>query len=305
MNAPASLQQWHESGEYEKLLGHRLFVQSAGSGPPLLLIHGFPTASWDWSWVWNALAAEHQLIAPDLLGFGFSDKPEGHRYSIAEQADLCEALLARRGIEQFDILAHDYGDTVAQELLARRNLGDGAAGLRSIMFLNGGLFPETHRPRLIQKLLLSPLGPWLARRMSRAQFGRSFSAIFGQHTRPADEELDAFWSLIEHNYGRQAMPRLLAYMSERKRFRARWVGALQRASVPIGLVNGVDDPVSGAHLADRFQQLLGDKAWLRRLPGIGHYPQVESASGVVRCWREFLQTCGAREEEANVSRDCH
>ena len=132
--------------------------------PPLLLIHGYPTASYDWVRVWPRLAARHSLYALDLLGFGRSEKPRDTDYPIELQADLCMALLDDRGVGNAHVLAHDYGDTVAQELLARER--EGQLRIASMAFLNGGLFPETHRARPIQKLLANPLlGPLLARAM--------------------------------------------------------------------------------------------------------------------------------------------
>ena len=59
-----------------------------------------------------------RLIAPDLLGFGRSAKPSRHDYRIGEQADICAAVMAEAGVGRCHVLAHDYGDTVAQELLA-------------------------------------------------------------------------------------------------------------------------------------------------------------------------------------------
>ena len=55
----------------------------------------------------------------DFLGFGFSDKPENHTYTISEQAIVVEALLLNLGVKSCHILSHDYGDTVALEILAR------------------------------------------------------------------------------------------------------------------------------------------------------------------------------------------
>ena len=171
-----ALRAWHERGTSLPLGGHRLFLQQAdGAGTgTLLCIHGFPTASWDWHALWPGLGADYgRVLAPDLLGFGWSDKPAGHHYSVLEQADLCEALLRAQGVTRVHLLAHDLGDSVAQELLARdlerRERGGAAAELRivSAVLLNGGLFPETHRPRLVQRLLLTPLGPLLARAFTR------------------------------------------------------------------------------------------------------------------------------------------
>ncbi len=79
------------------------------------------------------------MLVCDLLGFGDSAKPRAHRYSLLEQADLQQALLGRLGIDEpLHVLAHDYGDSVAQELLARHH--EGRLQLASCVFLNGGLF---------------------------------------------------------------------------------------------------------------------------------------------------------------------
>ena len=71
----------------------RVFLRRGGEGPVLLLIHGFPTSSWDWHSLWDELCLRHTVIAPDLLGFGSSSKPFPHRYGIDEQAGLVEAVL--------------------------------------------------------------------------------------------------------------------------------------------------------------------------------------------------------------------
>ncbi len=285
-----SIAQWRERGHRSRLLGHEIFFVDSGEldKPTLLLIHGFPTSSWDWTPVWNELRTTHRLVALDLLGFGFSDKPNPHEYSIMEQADLCETLLRDRKIEWLDVLAHDYGDTVAQELLARQNEGSGVGRWRSVCFLNGGLFPETHQARLIQKLLLSPLGPLVGRLSTKRTFDRSFSAVFGPETKPSREDLDAFWELINHGDGKHVFHNLITYMNDRKRHRDRWVRALRQSVVPIGLINGSVDPVSGAHMVARYREVVSPDHFIVELPKVGHYPQVEAPDEVVRAYSRFL-----------------
>ena len=164
---------WRECGANLDHAGRRIFWRQGGerNAPALVLIHGFPTSSSDWAPVWRELEKDYRLVALDMLGFGYSSKPVGHHYSIFEQADIHEALLTHLGIGDYHALAHDYGDTVAQELLARQLESAPAAGLRSVCFLNGGLFPETHRPLPIQKLLMSPIGPLVARLSTRRSLG--------------------------------------------------------------------------------------------------------------------------------------
>lgn len=282
-------QAWAAAGSRDFVhRGHAIFhrIDGARDAPALLLIHGFPTASWDFHALWPALAARYRVLAPDLLGFGLSDKPRGHAYSLLEQADLCEALLAQHGIDRYHVLAHDYGVSVAQELLARARESGARSRLQSVALLNGGLFPETHRPRLVQRLLLSPLGPWVARRMTRARFGHAMAAIFGPATPPSVSLLDGFWALIERGGGREAMPALIRYIPERRARRARWVDALQQAPVPITLINGSADPVSGAHLVRRYRALIPAPD-VTVLPGIGHYPQCEAPEAVLAAYLQF------------------
>ena len=279
----ALLRQWQAAGRRFEYQGRAVFYRDEGQGPVLLCLHGYPTSSWDWHRIWPLLADRYRLIAADMLGFGFSDKPRDYDYSIAGQATLHEQLLASLGIGETHVLAHDYGDTVAQELLARHQgrLQSGAPGLRlrTVSLLNGGLFPETHRARQIQKLLRSPLAPLLLRLFDQRAFRRNMKALFGPATQPDDADLARFWALIEHNGGRANMGRLLHYIGERKLHRERWVGALVGASVPLRLIAGMDDPVSGAHMVQRYRQLV-PRADVVHLPGIGHYPQWEAAARV-------------------------
>ncbi len=279
---------WQVGGRWFSHRGHRVFYRVEGQGPPLVCIHGFPTASWDWHRIWPVLCTRFRVIAPDMLGFGFSDKPRRYAYTIAGQATLHEALLEALGCREVHVLAHDYGDTVAQELLARQAEGRARLQLRSVCLLNGGLFPEATRPRPIQRLLQKPgIGPLLGRLLSERRFRKSFSAVFAPHTRPTDDELRAFWALVSHNRGTHVVHRVIQYMAERRRFRERWVGALQRTGVPLRLISGGRDPVSGAPTARRYRELVPNPDVVL-LPQAGHYPQLEDPEGVLRAFLAFI-----------------
>jgi len=275
------IESWRGSGTCMNWRGHQVFVRISGAGSPVLLIHGFPTSSLDWHRIEPELALRHRTVCFDLLGFGFSDKPAEHDYRIVEQANLAEAVLAHFGVVEAAVLAHDYGDTVAQELLARQVDGTATFRMTRLGLLNGGLFPETHRPRLVQRLLASPLGPWVARLIRYPRFAASMRAICVQ---PFDEsELRAMWAMIEIGDGRRAMPRLIRYMAERREYRERWVGALRRSSIPIRLINGIADPISGAHMVARYRKLVSTHG-IVELPGVGHYPQLEAPEQVLDAW---------------------
>lgn len=284
-----SPQDWKNSGEHFSHKGHSIFYRDEGQGDTALLcIHGFPTASWDWSPMWPELCLRYpRVIAPDMIGFGFSAKPPDYPYSLLDQADIHVELLARLGVTRVHILAHDYGVSVAQELLARQ-LEQREPQLLSVALLNGGLFPEAHRPVLMQKLLHSPIGFLVTKFNNRRSFGRSFSAIFGAQNKPSASELDAFWSLIAHNNGQRIFHKLIRYLDERRQMRTRWTHALQNTRVPLRLINGPEDPVSGAHMAARYRELVPNPDVVS-LPGIGHYPQVEAPREVLAALAQFHQ----------------
>ncbi|WRH93229.1 alpha/beta hydrolase [Pseudomonas fluorescens] len=278
---------WRKRSQTFVFRGQPIRYWTAGQGEPLLLIHGFPTASWDWHYLWQPLAQRYRVIACDMLGFGDSAKPINHTYSLLEQADLQQALLAHLQVEQpVHVLAHDYGDSVAQELLARHY--EDKIEVASCVFLNGGLFPETHRPVLMQKLLLSPLGWMIGRAFTRDALVKSFRQIFGPQTRPSESELDDFWSLVDSNRGPRIMHKLISYIPERRVQRDRWVAAMQRGDVPLRVIDGEVDPISGVHMVERYRELIPDADTVL-LPGIGHYPQTEAPVQVLKHYLAFRE----------------
>ena len=274
-----SLDDWIAGAQYFEHEGQRIAYWSAGNGRPLLLVHGFPTSSWDWHLLWDAMAEGRRVIACDMLGFGLSDKPTSG-YSIHSQTDIQLALLEHLGVSEFDVLAHDYGVSVGQEMLARCNEQGSAFGLGRILFLNGGLFPEQHRMLPVQKLGIGPLGFLVSLLMNRKRFGENFSRVFGSDTKPSKDELDDFWRLICLQDGHRISHKLLHYILDRRQHRERWVDALLEASIPVKLVNGGADPVSGKHMYEYFREIV-PKAEAVCFEAIGHYPQTEAPDRVL------------------------
>ena len=280
------LSQWRSSGQFLNVNDQQIFYTTQGEGPVLLLIHGYPTASFDWVKLWPALTQKFYCITLDMLGFGFSTKAP-KKYKIKEQAAVIEALMGHLQITNAHVLSHDYGDTVAQELMARQLDGNLAFRMQSLHLLNGGLFPETHQALPIQKLLLSPIGGLLIPFLSKNAIRKSMHNIFGPNTPPSDQDINDFWALINENNGHKYMHLLLDYMKQRKQYRKRWVSALQNADVPVRLTAGMADPISGAHMVGRYRELIPN-ADVVELADIGHYPQIESAEIVLESVFEFI-----------------
>jgi pimeloyl-ACP methyl ester carboxylesterase len=266
---------WFESGERVPVeLGgnsFEIFCRVSGSGPWLTLLHGFPTSSWDWSKVAPALEQRFRLLCFDFLGFGDSDKPRRHRYSIVEQADLTDALWRHFGIEETLLVGHDYGATVVQELLARERT---AARITSVILLNAAVYVRLARPLVIQRLLASRItGPLVAHTVTERVFRRSFTTVFSPQHPPGDAELGWQWQVLQRRGGARLSHRLSHYMGDRKRNATRWEAALERERVPLRFIWGMADPRSGAHIAREIRHRL-PAAPLVELD-VGHYPQIE------------------------------
>ncbi len=282
-----NLNKWKQSGEYFDYQGFPIFYHRTQDKTEILLcLHGFPSASFDYHKIWAGLAEHFSLLAFDMIGYGFSAKPADFDYTTFQQVNILEALIAHLKIEKLHILAHDYGNTITQELLARDEENRLKFKIETICFLNGALFPETHRPILAQKILISPIGFLFGRFITDAKFKKSLASVFGKNTQPTDAELDEFLELFRYNDGKRIAHKLIRYMTERAKFRTRWVGALQRMKQPFRFINGLADPVSGAHLVKRFREVVPHQKDIIELENIGHFPHFETPETVLK---EFLR----------------
>lgn len=275
----SSIERWWSEGERVRLADRHIFVRRMGSGPAMTLLHGFPSSSHDWAKVAPRLAERHALLMPDFLGFGASDKPSDHDYSLHEQADLVEALWAREGVGSTVVVAHDYAVSVAQELLARRSEGALAVGLAGVHLLNGGLYPDLHRPQPVQTALLDPeQGPRISAALTEELFVKALEPTFPEGYEAASDGAD-IWAATRRDDGHLIAHRLIRYIADRQHHEERWVTALETTDVPLAFVWGMLDPVSGAHMAQRIRERL-PHAPFAALDDVGHWPPLEAPERV-------------------------
>ncbi len=276
---------WYKDGRTEIINDLSVFFKRSGKGKSLICIHGFPSSSWDFAEVWPSLTERFDVMAHDLIGLGKSAKPD-QPLPISLQADIIEGLVTKAGITEAHIFAHDLGDTVAQELLARQFENSSKINWLSCVFLNGGLFPETHHALFIQKLLLSSLGSFIVKLMSEKSLKKSLTKVFSKAHPPTNEFVHETWKLISENNGISMLPRLICYIEERRTYRERWVMPLVKEALPKRLINGIEDPVSGKHAADRYAEIVPN-ANIVLLENSGHYPHVETPKEVLKAFFEF------------------
>jgi len=272
---------WYRSGNTFSWKGNEVFYRDFGAGPTMLLIHGFPTAGCDWADISHELSKDFRLIVPDLLDYGRTANPDRKRWHIHDQADMCESLLEFSGASSAHILAHDVGDTVSQELLARHNEGTLSFGIDSLVLMNGGIFPAEHRARPVQKLLLSPVGPLAASLMGQKKFMQALNEVFGPETQPDEATQDAIWQISIGVNGKRSLARRIHYMRDRLQHERRWVGALKETDVRMLMINGTADPVSGGHVCAVIE---ADVPLMQvvRLEKIGHFPPLEAPDQCIK-----------------------
>lgn len=269
------VQRWREAGTIEDVLGRRLFVHRRGGteAPLLLFLHGFPSSSYDWRELLELRQGEATL-AFDFLGFGLSEKPRDHVYTLAWQADAAEELVRRAGSPPVFVVGHDMGTSVATELMARDLRGELGMSLTGALLFNGSMLLHLAKPTVGQRMLRSSLGPVFARLTSERSFRAQFSRVFSPNQPLSPEEAADQWSLIAHNGGQRIAHRTINYMAERERFTDRWHGAIRDWSAPLTLAWGLLDPVARTEVLDGLRALRPGVETIE-LPDAAHYPQIE------------------------------
>ena len=255
---------WRDRGRAELHRGREIHVfERPGDGPPLLLLHGFPSSSFDWRGLLDELP-QRRALAFDCLGFGLSEKPRDHVYTLGWQADLATELVRERiGAEPVFIVGHDMGTSVATELLARDLRGELGFELAGALLFNGSIVLDRASLTSSQRLLRGRLGPLAAQLSNELVFRKQFAGLFSDAHPLTDEEAADQWALICHNGGRTLGHRLIHYLGERERLTERWHGAVRDWPGALSFAWGLQDPVAttrGARGADRAAAAGADRA---------------------------------------------
>jgi pimeloyl-ACP methyl ester carboxylesterase len=288
---------WQQAGTLTEIDGHKIFVRERAGDtqrPPLVFLHGYPSSSYDWRYAFEQLPGR-RLIVFDFLGFGLSDKPRDQVYSLQVQADIVEVLVERFAHEPVTIVSHDMGSSVATELLARDLDGALSFELRSALLFNASLVRERASLLWGQKLLLSRLGPVAARLTSEFAFRRQFAGIFSKtHPLSAEEAADQ-WSLLAYHDGHRLLQRLIYYNHERVTppTADRWHHALRDWPGRLELAWAELDPICTEAVLGAVLELRPHAA-LTRLPGLGHYPQIEAPATVYEVIERHMSDVGQR-----------
>jgi len=271
-----------------QLHGHRVIYHTAGSGAPVVLIHGMVNSSRHWREVALALADRHTVIAPDLIGHGDSATPRGD-YSLGAHAASIRDLLAVLGVERATIVGHSLGGGVAMQFFYQFP----SRTERLVLISSGGLGREVS-PLLrsatlpgVPAALALAAHPWLVGRLRRG----------GDRLREAGQRQGVYL---------QAIARALRPLSEpgaRTAFlhtlravidlRGQRVSATDRLylleGMPTLIVWGQrDQTIPLAHGLAAHHAAPGSR--FATLPRAAHFPHLEDPDGLATILGEFLAT---------------
>ncbi|MEH6717096.1 alpha/beta hydrolase [Parasphingorhabdus flavimaris] len=281
-------QDWIISGDYfKRSSGQKIFFRRKGAGTPVLLVHGFPTWSYDYAELAENLATDFDVITFDFLGYGASDKPRGRAFSVDDSSDLIEELLLYLGIPEIHLVIHNYGGIVGQELLDRRGNNQLSFNVASVTLLNCGIVYAAYSPTRVQKLLALPLlGRLVGSRITKEKVQDGLNAVRGARKIEA-AEFKELWAGISRLDGHKLAHRHIRYNAERATHAKRWEDALSGYDGLLQLVWGLDDPVSGEHVLD-LAKPQRPRAKITELEDVGHFPQSEAPDEVAAAIRSFV-----------------
>jgi pimeloyl-ACP methyl ester carboxylesterase len=274
---------WKQQGEFIDVFGRSIFTvdtnattqKSSAVKEVLVVLHGYPTSTYDYYKILTSLASNYRVIMHDHIGFGFSDKPIDYSYSLIEQADIALQLWKQLGLTKVTLLAHDYGTSIATEILARDNQEQLDIKIEQLILCNGSMHIELSQLRTIQKLLKNKwTGKWVAKVTNYPIFRKNLRNVFFDKTKVSDQELQDMWFQLEYNQGKKVIHLLSNYINERYYFWHRWIGALKETQIPTKTIWARNDPVAVAAIAELLATEIPNNT-LHWIENCGHFPMLE------------------------------
>ncbi|MDO6744042.1 alpha/beta hydrolase [Tenacibaculum soleae] len=268
---------WKSKGKIIKINNRNIFMIDEGNNDnTLVILHGYPTSSFDYYKALPFLTQHYRVIIHDHLGFGFSDKPLDYSYSLIEQADIALLLWQKLGLQNITLLTHDYGTSIATEIIARYNQNQLKVTVDKLILCNGSMHIELAKLRTIQKLLKNKItGKWVAKLANQAIFNQNIRNIYFDKSKISKAELNEMWFQINHNNGRNVIHLLSNYINERYFFWHRWIGALQRTKISTKIVWATHDPIAVKEIAEQLHKEIPNNK-LFWLANTGHFPMLEN-----------------------------
>ena len=273
------------------ILGNKLFYRyRAGSSEQFLcFLHGYPTSSLDYEHLFEGIPDQYHVLVHDQLGFGNSDKPLDNEYLLTFQADLTCALYKHFNAQNIHLITHDYGTSVATEIIARDNENKLDFNINTVTLCNGSMLIEMSQLRIIQKLLKNKLiGGFIASLTSSSTFHRNMRNIWFDKSLYNKKEMHEHWDLLISSNGKKVLPMITRYIDQRYENYERWIGGLKKSKLPFHILWAEKDPVAIVDMAYKLDSIIEDSR-LTIIHECGHYPMIEKDKEWLRLVLEYIE----------------
>jgi pimeloyl-ACP methyl ester carboxylesterase len=264
--------------------------------PAILMIHGYPTMSFDYAALFDELKDDFYVCALDTPGYGFSDKPlEGYDYSIDDDARLVDEYVREvAGLREFALLTHDKGDSVGLALLQIYQAYDEKPYQINHHFItNGNIYLPLAQLTDSQKALLNPIsGPLISALLSGAPLAEGLADLTFATTLP-QSEIDSYASILDYQDGGRVQHEIIEYLNERSENEVGWLESLAKSEIPTTLIWGELDAIAPVAVPDHvWTNYLEDRetpAAYWRIPCADHYLQVDEPELIASIMRTTLE----------------
>lgn len=255
--------------------GARVRYVDIGEGPAVVLLHGFASSIENWTGLMPALVKHHRVIAIDLKGFGWTDRPVAD-YSPAAQARLVKAVLDARGVTRFSLVAHSWGSSVAMAFALAW-----PERLDRLALYDAWLY-ESQLPSMFHLARAKGLGEVLFGLFYDQQIDeRSTNGFFN-----ADYVTQDFIDAVERAFERPGTKAAALETVRGMRF-DEMSDRYKSVAVPTLLLWGREDIVTPVSVGERLVRELPN-ASLKVYPRCGHFPMIEALGESTRDLETFL-----------------
>ena len=281
---PHRLAKWRSEGETVELRGREILYHDSGpkTDAAVFSVHGYPGSSWDFQGVVDRIGTGTRTVVMDMVGFGMSVKPLDGDYqsnfTLVLQADLYDALAAHLGLKTVVLLAHDMGQTVGLELMARFEENRTPFRIRHAILLDGSTLVDMIAPTEYQKQALAAPSTALPDDMAWDDIYNIFPESYATESRARDD-FDELVTCQAHqiyiNHGSRTIGGIVHYLKERQESFGRWSRTLLNfQKAPMTVIWGEQDPVAVIAMADRIkkERPVTD---LYKYPDCAHWPSIE------------------------------
>lgn len=306
-NPPAEALAWCQDGAYFswestlpinadfEVLNIYHICQGNPDNPAILMIHGYPTSSFDYAALVEDLRQDFYVCMLDTPGYGFSDKPmDGYDYSIFDDAQLVDHYI--REMVEFDdfvLLTHDKGDSVGLALLQiYQAYDDKPYQINHHFITNGNIYLPLAQLTTAQKVLLNPTsGPFVSSIISGDRFAQGLANEAFAITLP-QSEIDSYASIFDYQDGMAVQHEIIKYLNERSENEVAWLETLGRSDIPTTLIWGELDAIAPVAVPDyvwtNYLEKRETPATSWRIPCADHYLQVDEPQLIVDILRVTL-----------------